>query len=241
MQPRPHDRPAPAAEPFVLTAPEAAAETLSGLVERVVFHNPDSGFCVLRVKLPDQREPATVVGECPTVGARRGRPRRRPLADRPELRPAVPRADPERRAAEHARRHRGLPRLGHDQGHRPGAGRQAGQGLRRPGVRGHRAPPGPAARGAGNRPRPRRADHRPPGASSARCATSCCSCTRTGSARLRAARIFEAYGARAIQLVSANPYRLAQEIRGIGFASADELAERLGHPARTRRSACAPA
>jgi exodeoxyribonuclease V alpha subunit len=47
---------------------------------------------------------------------------------------------------------------------------------------------------------------------------------------LRAARIFEAYGARAIQLVRANPYRLAQEIRGIGFASADELAERLGIP-----------
>ena len=51
-----------------------------------------------------------------------------------------------------------------------------------------------------------------------------------GLSPLRAARIFEAYGARAIQLVSANPYRLAQEIRGIGFASADQLAERLGIP-----------
>ena len=51
-----------------------------------------------------------------------------------------------------------------------------------------------------------------------------------GLSPLRAARIFEAYGARAIQLVSTNPYRLAQEIRGIGFTSADQLAERLGIP-----------
>ena len=51
-----------------------------------------------------------------------------------------------------------------------------------------------------------------------------------GLSPLRAARIFEAYGERAIEVVSANPYRLAQDIRGIGFASADELAERLGIP-----------
>ena len=69
MQPNREDRSAAAAEPFTLTAPEAAAETLSGLVERVVFHNPETGFCVLRVKLADQREPAAVVGECPQVAA----------------------------------------------------------------------------------------------------------------------------------------------------------------------------
>ena len=48
-----------------------------------------------------------------------------------------------------------------------------------------------------------------------------------GLSRLRADRIFEAYGAKAIEVVSANPYRLAQDIRGIGFASADELAAKL--------------
>ena len=35
---------------------------LSGLVERVAFHSRESGFCVLRVKLADQKEPVTVVG-----------------------------------------------------------------------------------------------------------------------------------------------------------------------------------
>src|SRR3974377_1298897 len=35
---------------------------LAGLVERVTFHNPDNGFCVLRIKARGQRELITVVG-----------------------------------------------------------------------------------------------------------------------------------------------------------------------------------
>ena len=37
----------------------------------------------------------------------------------------------------------------------------------------------------------------------------------------RAVRIYETYGADAIQLISENPYRLARDIRGIGFRTAD--------------------
>ncbi len=44
----------------------------------------------------------------------------------------------------------------------------------------------------------------------------------------RARRILEAYGDRAIQRLLADPYLLARDIRGIGFATADLLAERLG-------------
>ena len=51
-----------------------------------------------------------------------------------------------------------------------------------------------------------------------------------GLSRLRADRIFEAYGSSAIDTVSTNPYRLAKDIRGIGFNAADELAERIGIP-----------
>ena len=32
------------------TTAQADRENLAGLVERVTFHNEDSGFCVLRVK-----------------------------------------------------------------------------------------------------------------------------------------------------------------------------------------------
>jgi exodeoxyribonuclease V alpha subunit len=43
----------------------------------------------------------------------------------------------------------------------------------------------------------------------------------------RAVRIFKTYGADAIPLVRENPYRLARDITGIGFKSADLIAERL--------------
>jgi exodeoxyribonuclease V alpha subunit len=37
----------------------------------------------------------------------------------------------------------------------------------------------------------------------------------------RAVRIFKAYGGHAIQTAQKNPYALAKEIHGIGFATAD--------------------
>ena len=44
----------------------------------------------------------------------------------------------------------------------------------------------------------------------------------------RAVRIYKIYGADAIPLVSENPYRLARDIKGIGFVTADQIAEKLG-------------
>jgi len=44
----------------------------------------------------------------------------------------------------------------------------------------------------------------------------------------RAVRIYKIYGADAIQLISENPYRLARDIRGIGFRTADQIAAKLG-------------
>ena len=49
------------------TAPDR--ENLAGLVERVTFHNDDSGFCVLRVKARGQRDLITVIGHAATIGA----------------------------------------------------------------------------------------------------------------------------------------------------------------------------
>jgi exodeoxyribonuclease V alpha subunit len=48
--------------------PEGAApEHLQGSVERVTFHSPESGFCVLRVKVRGQRELVTVIGAAPSI------------------------------------------------------------------------------------------------------------------------------------------------------------------------------
>jgi exodeoxyribonuclease V alpha subunit len=49
-----------------------------------------------------------------------------------------------------------------------------------------------------------------------------------GVGTARATRIHKTYGNRAIELIRANPYRLANEIWGIGFQTADELAVKLG-------------
>jgi exodeoxyribonuclease V alpha subunit len=49
-----------------------------------------------------------------------------------------------------------------------------------------------------------------------------------GVGTARAVRIYRTYGEQAIELVRANPYRLASDIWGIGFKTADELAGRLG-------------
>ena len=49
-----------------------------------------------------------------------------------------------------------------------------------------------------------------------------------GVGTARAVRIFKTYGVDAVQVMSENPYRLARDIRGIGFRTADLIAEKLG-------------
>ena len=44
-------------------------DTLTGLIERVVFHNADTGFTVLRVQADRRRDLATVIGHLPTAVA----------------------------------------------------------------------------------------------------------------------------------------------------------------------------
>ena len=44
----------------------------------------------------------------------------------------------------------------------------------------------------------------------------------------RAVRIFKTYGQDAVALITENPYRLARDIRGIGFRTADLVAAKLG-------------
>ena len=46
-------------------APER--EVLAGAVERVTFHNPENGFCVLRTRARGRRDLVTVVGHAATV------------------------------------------------------------------------------------------------------------------------------------------------------------------------------
>ncbi len=49
--------------------PSTTTEQLQGVVERVTFHSEDSGFCVLQVKARGQRDLVTVVGNAGAVNA----------------------------------------------------------------------------------------------------------------------------------------------------------------------------
>jgi hypothetical protein len=51
---------------------------------------------------------------------------------------------------------------------------------------------------------------------------------RHGVGTARAVRIYKTYGGDAVQVMSENPYRLARDIRGIGFRTADAIAMKLG-------------
>jgi exodeoxyribonuclease V alpha subunit len=65
-----------------------------------------------------------------------------------------------------------------------------------------------------------------------------------GVGTVRAVRIYKTYGADAVQIMSENPYRLARDIRGIGFKTADAIALKLGRkngddPGSRRHLLCA--
>lgn len=55
----------------------------------------------------------------------------------------------------------------------------------------------------------------------------------------RAVRIYKLYGEAAIEKVRENPYRLAKDVPGIGFQTADKIAQKLGIPSDSIMRACA--
>lgn len=52
-----------------------------------------------------------------------------------------------------------------------------------------------------------------------------------GVSAAMAVRIYKFYGAEALEVVRQNPYRLAMDVRGIGFLTADSVGAKLGFPA----------
>lgn len=55
------------------SAPALDREALSGLVERVTYHNPDNGYAVLCVRVRGHRDLVTVIGHPASIspGAQR--------------------------------------------------------------------------------------------------------------------------------------------------------------------------
>jgi len=201
--------------------------TISGTVERVTFHNPDTGFCVLRLKVDGRRDFETVVGHAASVSAGE------------EIRAVGEWLND----LSHGLQFRATSIHTAPPSSLEGIERYLGSGL----IRGI----GPVfarklveAFGGrvfdvidGEPGRLRDVDGIGPGrAAQIVEAWSGQKVIRDimvflyghGVGTSRAVRIYKTYGADAIALIKENPYRLARDIRGIGFVTADALARRLG-------------
>jgi exodeoxyribonuclease V alpha subunit len=60
-----------------------------------------------------------------------------------------------------------------------------------------------------------------------------------GVSTSKAVRIYKTYGEGAIEKVRTDPYRLAKDIHGIGFKTADQIAQKVGIPHDSILRACA--
>jgi exodeoxyribonuclease V alpha subunit len=208
-------------------ARSASTETLVGLVERVTFHNPDNGFCVLRVKARGQRDLVTVLGHAPTISAGEFvRATGTWVNDRthgPQFKASFLRVAPPTTIE-------GIERYlssGMIRGIGPVYGKrlvrafgenvfdiieQQPERLRE-------------VEGIG----PKRAERIIAEWADQKVIREIMIFLHEhGVSTSRAVRIFKTYGAGAIQVLSENPYRLARDVRGIGFKTADAIAARLG-------------
>jgi exodeoxyribonuclease V alpha subunit len=199
------------------------------LIERVTFFNEESGFAVLRVKVQGHRELVTVVGSLPSVGAgewltaegRWFRDREHGLQFKAELLKASPPTTRE-----------GIEKY-------LGSGMVKGIGpvyarklVDKFGDRIFEVIEQSSARleevdgiGPGRRSRIKEA-----WAEQKFIREIMVFLHSHGVSTSRAVRIYKTYGEAAIGKVRANPYALAKDIHGVGFKTADQIAQRVGMP-----------
>lgn len=203
------------------------AESLSGVIERVTAHHPDTGFAVLRVLCPGRRGEVTVVGNLPTAVAGEYIEATGSWVQHREYGLQF-QADSLRTTPPHTA---------------AGIARYLGSGLVK-GIGPHFArkivevfgertleviDESPAflreVKGIGAR-RLQRIRESWQQQKAVRGIMVFLQSHGLGTAR--AVRIWKTYGSPAVELVRANPYRLATDIWGVGFQTADDLAARLG-------------
>jgi exodeoxyribonuclease V alpha subunit len=207
--------------------PSAATEVLAGLVERVTFHNDESGFCVLRVKARGQRDLITVLGHAASISAGEFvqasgawvNDRIHGVQFRASfLKVAAP------TTVEGIEKYLGS---GMIRGIGPVYARKLVHAF---GEQVFEIIEQEPARlrdvtGIG----PKRAGQIIAGWAEQKVIREIMLFLHSnGVGTSRAVRIYKTYGADAVQLISENPYRLARDIRGIGFVTADQIAAKLG-------------
>src|SRR5271169_5328982 len=205
------------------------SEEIAGLVERVTFFNPESGFAVLRVQIRGQREPVTVLGSLPSVSAGEWltaegwwvRDKQHGLQFKARVLRTVPPNTSE-----------GVERYlagGFVKGIGPVLARKlVGRfGPEVLDVIGNSPAELESVDGIGPKRRERIAQAWHEGVQIREIMLFLHS---HGISTGRAVRVYKTYGEQAIQKVRENPYTLAKDILGIGFATADQIAQRVGIP-----------
>ena len=206
---------------------ESGAETLAGLVERVAFHNEENGFAVLRVKARGKRDLVTVVGHAAVISAGEfiqasgdwSNDRQHGLQFRARFLKAMPPTTIE-----------GIEKyLG------SGMIRGIGPVYAKKLIRAFGEKVFDIIEAEPDRLRevtgigPKRAEGIVAGWAEQRVIREIMIFLHTnGVGASRAVRIYKTYGNDAVQLISEDPYRLARDIRGIGFRTADAIAMKLG-------------
>jgi exodeoxyribonuclease V alpha subunit len=209
--------------------PCTPSEEIAGLVERVTFFNEESGFAVLRVKVRGHRELVTVLGSLPAVSAgewltAKGwwvRDKEHGLQFKATALKATPPTTSE-----------GVERYlagGFVKGVGPVLAKKLVEhfGAEVLGVINDNPADLESVNGIGAKRRERIATAWQDGMQIREIMLFLHS---HGVSTGRAVRIFKTYGNLAIQTVQENPYTLAKEIHGIGFATADQIAQSVGIP-----------
>src|SRR5437870_374548 len=206
-----------------------STEQISGLIERVTFHSDESGFCVLRVKIKGQRDEVTVVGSLPTVTAGEWlaaegwwvRDKEHGLEFKATTLKTVPPT-----TAEGIERYLGS---GLVKGIGPILAKKlvAHFGADVLAVIESRSTDLQSVDGIG----PKRRERIAQAWQEAKQIREIMLFLHShGVSTSRAVRIFKTYGEQAIEKVRSNPYMLAKDIYGIGFATADQIAHEVGIP-----------
>ncbi|GAA4488308.1 SF1B family DNA helicase RecD2 [Gluconacetobacter asukensis] len=202
-------------------------ESLAGLVERVTFHNAENGFCVLRVKVRGQRDLVTVVGHAAMISAgefvqmsgRWFNDHTHGLQFKAEFLKASPPT-----TVEGIERYLGS---GMIRGIGPVYAKKLVKAFGEAVFDLIEQEPGRLREVTGIGPK--RAERIVGGWADQKVIREIMLFLHSnGVGTSRAVRIFKTYGQDAVKLISENPYRLAKDIRGIGFKTADQIARKMG-------------
>jgi exodeoxyribonuclease V alpha subunit len=213
-------------------------ESLSGLIERITFFNEENGFAVLKVKVRGRREPVTVVGALPAVNAGEWLTA--------EGRWVQDRQFGQQFRAEQLQSTAPTTREGIEKylgsGMVKGIGPVCAQKLvEKFGEKIFDIIENYSARleEVGGIGPERRRRIKAAWAEQKIIRHIMVFLHSNGVSTSRAVRIYKTYGENAIERVRANPYTLAQDIPGIGFHTADQIAQKLGIPHDSLLRACA--